>query len=75
MFITGSGLVGGGKIFWLVFSGELSRLIQAQPAGAQSNISPEDVVYFAVGGIALVWLSMETIAKRLATLFSVSELE
>ncbi len=29
MFISGSGLVGGGKIFWLVFSGELSKLIQA----------------------------------------------
>ena len=70
MFISGSGLVGGGKIFWLVLSGQLIKLIEAQPVGTASNISPEDVVYFAVGGIALVWLSMETIAKRLAKLVS-----
>lgn len=68
MLLAGSGLSGGIKILWLVFGGELSRLIETKPAGLLTSISPEDVMYFAVGGIALGWLSIETMVKRFGTL-------
>jgi len=67
LLLSGSGLFGGVKICWLVFSGELSKLIEAKPPGLLTSISPEDVMYFAVGGIALAWLSLETMVKRFMT--------
>ena len=67
LLLSGSGLFGGIKICWFVFGGELSKLIEAKPLGSLTSISPEDVIYFAVGGIALGWLSLETIVKRFIT--------
>ncbi len=71
LLASGSGLLGGIKLCWLVFDGELSRLIQAAPLGMPSIIAPEDVLYFLVGGVALGWLSLESIIKRLHAVYSV----
>ena len=71
LLVSGSGLLGGLKLCWLVFDGELSRMIQTAPASALAGIGYEDAVYFLVGGVALGWLSLETVIKRLrATLSS-----
>ena len=70
LLASGSGLLGGIKLCWLVFDGELSRLIHAVPSGMASIIAPEDVLYFLVGGVALGWLSLESIVKRLHTVYS-----
>ncbi len=70
LLASGTGLLGGIKLCWLVFDGELSRLIQAVPSGMNSVIAPEDVIYFLVGGVALGWLSLESIVKRLHGAYS-----
>ncbi len=63
LLMAGCGLAGGLKILWLVFSGELSRFIEAKPLGTAPSLSSEDIIYFAVGGIALTWVSVATIIK------------
>ena len=70
LLVAGNGLLGGIKLCWLVFDGELSRLIHLVPGNTSSILAPEDVLYFLVGGIALGWLSLESIVKRLYAAFS-----
>lgn len=69
MLASGFGLVSALKMLWLVFSGDLSKLIAAQAAGTGSSISADDLVYFVVGGLALAWVAVEAIANRLRALF------
>ena len=70
LLASGSGLLGGIKLCWLVFDGELSRLIHAASNGLSSIIAPEDILYFLVGGVALGWISLESIIKRLHAVYS-----
>ncbi|HUB66040.1 MAG TPA: hypothetical protein VL981_00985 [Candidatus Methylacidiphilales bacterium] len=62
--MSGIGLLGGLKIPWLAINGEIQQLISTKAMGVAPNISSEDVVYFAIRGFALSWLSIETIWKR-----------
>ena len=69
MLASGFGPVGALKIFWFVFGGELNRLINARPAGTPPGSSTDDMLYFVVGGFALIWVAVDNIVKRLKELF------
>lgn len=64
MLITSVGAVGGFKICRYAVTGELTTALRTISA-----MSPEDVVYFFVGGFALLWISVETIVRRIYELY------
>jgi len=59
------GGAGGVKICLYVFSGKLSAALRSS-AGL---VSEEDTIYFLIGGFALIWISFETVARRLWLLY------
>jgi hypothetical protein len=55
------GASGGVKICVYVFSGQLAQAFKQSQVG----LSEDDVLYFLIGGFALIWLSIDTVVRRL----------
>ncbi len=62
--LSGVGTLGGFKIALFVLSGEFTGLIKTHSQQATLSISEDDTVYFFVGSVALVWVSVETIYRQ-----------
>src|ERR1043165_894682 len=70
LILAAVGASGGVKICSLVFTGRLSTAFTQSNVGMESS----DIVYVLIGGFALVWLSFETIARRLGAGYSAARI-
>lgn len=61
LLISAIGASGGVKICGYVMTGKLAAAFKSNSV----PLSEEDVVYFLVGAFALIWLSLDTIIRRL----------
>jgi len=61
LVISAVGASGGIKICRYVLSGQLTEAFKRNSV----PLSEEDVIYFLVGAFALIWLSIDTITRRL----------
>jgi hypothetical protein len=61
LVISAVGASGGMKICGLVISGKLSAALKTSPI----PLSEDDLIYIFLGGIALIWVSFESIIRRL----------
>jgi hypothetical protein len=67
LFIAAVGITAGVKICWYVGTGHLGDSLKK----AGVPLADEDLVYFFLGGVALVWLSVDTIFDRLWAAYGV----
>ena len=61
LLISSLGVSTGVKIGYMVLSGELSAAMKP----GTTVLTPDDLYYFVIGGFALIWVSIDTIVKRI----------
>jgi hypothetical protein len=66
IFMSTVSLLGAARLVGLALTSQFERNAARHPDEALTNLTPEDVALFIVGGIALAWISIEGMAAAFA---------
>jgi hypothetical protein len=61
IILSSVGLIAGLKIAAFVVDGDFSKLLETKVTGLLLELSVEDTIYFLIGGVALMWVSVVAI--------------
>lgn len=75
IILSAVGMVGGFKMLAAIATGEFSHLIKLSEKSAdiKLKLSEEDTVFLFIGSIALIWISIQSIARQFQELSQSSQ--
>lgn len=69
VFVGAVSVVGAVRLAGFVFTGEFSKVATINHGESLWGLSSEDAVFLVIGGLALAWVSIQTILESFAKIY------